>query len=91
MSGTPRIPTVCGGFVDIPQKAFCGAHTPQQVQVTFSRFTNDTLKDDCIIMNGILLATRNDHLIYSCGGLMVKIYDTCGKPNEEIIVRIVND
>ena len=91
MSDIPRIPTVCGGFVDIPYKAFSGAHTPSQVQVSFSRFTNDTLKDDCIIMNGILLATRNDHLIYSCGGLMVKIYDTRGKPNEEIIVRIVKD
>lgn len=91
MNTTPRIPTVCGGFVDIPHKAFSGAHTPPQVQVSFSRFTNDALKDDCIVMNGILLAARNDHLIYSCGGLMVNIYDTRGNPNEEIIVRIVND
>lgn len=91
MSVIPRVPTVCGGFVDIPLGTM--HRQPTKVRVSFSKFEEVATAEtrDHIVMTTNLLARRPDHMIYSCGGLFVKIYDTRGLPNEEVIVRIVEE
>ena len=66
-------------------------HSQTRAQVSYSRFTDETLRDDCVAMTGRLLAVRADHLVYSCGGLMVKIFDKRGDSSEEIIVRMTDE
>lgn len=85
--GSTRLATVCGGFVDIPLQALEAYPIRSKASVSFSRFSQNS-EEDCILMNGILLAKRDEHLVYSCGGLILKIFDTRGGATEEIIVSM---
>ena len=44
-----RVPTSCGGFVDLPHKV-PELHSQTLAQVSYSRFTDETLRDDCVAM-----------------------------------------
>jgi uncharacterized protein YunC (DUF1805 family) len=84
-----RIPTECGGFVDVPDIA--EFVTPSmKLSVEYSKFVAEEAPDG-MLMKSVLLVTRNDHLIYTCGGLMIKICDMRGDHAEDILVRILDN
>lgn len=84
-----RLATTCGGFVDVPSKVFDNTH-PSSANVSFSKFTTESEKDDCLLMTCDLLERRAEYLVYSCGGLLIKTYDLRGENCDEIVVRFVD-
>ena len=84
-----RYPTTCGGFVDIPSKENDWNDTESRIaRVKYMKKAENTECDDSIILRGTLLERRASFLVYSCGGLLLKLFDVDGEEHEEFVVRV---
>ena len=73
--------------MDLPSRLFM-EHVPELLDARFMRWSPPLDSENCVLMRVILLTTRPDHLVYSCGGFFVKLFDVRGGVEETVVVRL---